>query len=154
VFVLTRAAYDAVLDHAQADAPLEACGAFIGERVEREDGDGNGRGGGGDGDEAVIRRVTAVRRVPNVADAPRVRYELDPETTLAVFDEAEATGTEVVGFYHSHPSGPSHPSGTDREQARWPDNVYVVVSLAARPPTLDAWLWTGEAFERQSLAVR
>jgi proteasome lid subunit RPN8/RPN11 len=141
VFVLTRAAYDAVLDHAAADVPLEACGAFLGERVEREDGES-------------LRRVTAVRRVPNVADAPRVRYELDPETTLAVFDEAEATGLEVLGFYHSHPSGPSHPSATDREHARWPDRVYVVASLAARPPTLDAWLWTGEAFERQNVAVR
>lgn len=141
MFVLTRAAYDAVLDHARADAPLEACGAFVGERVERENG-------------GVGRRVTAVRRVPNVADAPRLRYELDPETTLAVFDEAEATGREVVGFYHSHPSGPSHPSATDREHARWPDHVYLVVSLAARPPTLDAWLWTGETFERQTVAVR
>jgi len=141
VFVLTRAAYDDVLDHAQADAPLEACGVFLGERVEREDGE-------------CYRRVTAVRRVPNVADAPRVRYELDPEATLAVFDEAEATGLEVVGFYHSHPSGPSRPSATDREHARWPDRVYVVVSLAARPPTLDAWLWTGETFERQTVAVR
>jgi proteasome lid subunit RPN8/RPN11 len=136
VFVLTRDAYDAVLDHAQADAPLEACGVFVGER---------------DGDQ---RRVTAVRRVPNVADAPRVRYELDPETTLAVFDEAEATGMEVVGFYHSHPSGPGRPSATDREHARWPGRVYVVASLAARPPTLDAWLWTGEDFERQPVAVR
>ncbi|MDH5019413.1 desampylase [Halobacterium rubrum] len=136
MFVLTRDAYDAVLDHAQADAPLEACGVFVGER---------------DGDQ---RRVTAVRRVPNVADAPRVRYELDPETTLAVFDEAEATGMEVVGFYHSHPSGPGRPSAADREHARWPGHVYVVASLAARPPTLDAWLWTGEDFERQPVAVR
>jgi len=142
VFVLPRDAYDAVLDHARADAPLEACGAFVGERVESGDGGG------------VVRRVTAVRRVPNVADAPRVRYELDPEATLAVFDEAEASGMEVVGFYHSHPSGPSRPSATDREHARWPGRVYVVASLAARPPTLDAWLWTGEAFERQPVAVR
>jgi len=152
VFVLSRDAYDAVLDHARADAPLEACGVFVGERVESDDS-GRGRGGGGDGED-VVRRVTAVRRVPNVADAPRVRYELDPEATLAVFDEAEATGTEVVGFYHSHPSGPSRPSATDREHARWPGRVYVVASLAARPPTLDAWLWTGEDFERQAVAVR
>jgi proteasome lid subunit RPN8/RPN11 len=136
VFVLSRAAYDAVLDHAREDAPLEACGVFLGERA--------------DGD----RRVTAVRRVPNVADAPRMRYELDPETTLAAFDEAEATGRDVLGFYHSHPTGPSRPSATDREHAQWPDKVFVVASLAARPPTLDAWLWTGGDFERVDVAVR
>ncbi|MCF2164739.1 desampylase [Halobacterium sp. MBLA0001] len=136
MFVLTREGYDSVLDHAQADTPREACGVFVGER---------------DGD---LRRVTAVRRVPNVADAPRMRYELDPEATLAVFDEAAAVGREVVGFYHSHPVGPGRPSATDREHAQWPDRVYVVASLAARPPILDAWLWTGEAFERQAVAVR
>jgi proteasome lid subunit RPN8/RPN11 len=135
VLALPRAAYDAVLDHARADAPREACGVLVGQR---------------DGDE---RRVEAVRRVPNVADAPRVTYELDPEATMAVFDEAEATGREVVGFYHSHPAGPSTPSATDREQASWPDYAYVVASLAARPPTLDAWLWTGEAFEREPTTV-
>lgn len=135
MLALPRAAYDAVLDHARADAPREACGVLVGQR---------------DGDE---RRVEAVRRVPNVADAPRVTYELDPEATMAVFDEAEATGREVVGFYHSHPAGPSTPSATDREQASWPDYAYVVASLAARPPTLDAWLWTGEAFEREPTTV-
>jgi len=30
----------------------------------------------------------------------------------------------------------------------------VVASLAARPPTLDAWLWTGDAFERDDVVVR
>ncbi|MFB6072091.1 MAG: desampylase [Halobacterium sp.] len=136
MLVLSRAVYDDVLDHASADHPLEACGVLVGRR---------------DGDE---RRVEAVRRVPNVADAPRVRYELDPEATMAVFDEADATNGEVLGFYHSHPAGPSRPSATDRERATWPGYVYVVASLAARPATLDAWLWTGEAFEREAVAVR
>lgn len=108
--------------------------------VGREDGD------------AVV--ADAVRRVPNVADAPRVTYELDPEATFAVFDEAEATGRDVVGFYHSHPAGPAHMSETDREQASWPGYVYVLASLAARPPILDAWTWTGERFEREPVAVR
>ncbi|GAA0284887.1 desampylase [Halobacterium noricense] len=132
---LGRAAYDAVLDHARADAPREACGALLGRRE----------------DDRVI--AEAVRRVPNVADAPRVTYELDPEATLAVFDEAEATGREVVGFYHSHPAGPAHMSDTDREQASWPGYVYVLASLAARPPILDAWTWTGERFERADVAL-
>jgi proteasome lid subunit RPN8/RPN11 len=136
VFVLSRSAYDAVLDHASADAPREACGALLGRR----------------GDDRV--RADAVRRVPNVADAPRVTYELDPEATLAVFDEAEAAGRDVVGFYHSHPAGPAHMSGTDRERASWPGYVYVLASLAARPPILDAWTWTGERFERETVAVR
>lgn len=133
---LGRAAYDAVLDHARADAPREACGALLGYCE----------------DNRVL--VEAVRRVPNVADAPRLTYELDPETTLSVFDEAEATGREVVGFYHSHPAGPAQMSDTDREEASWPGYVYVLASLAARPALLDAWAWTGERFEREAVVLR
>lgn len=136
MLVLSRSVYDAILDHARADAPREACGALVG----REDGD------------TVV--ADTVRRVPNVADAPRVTYELDPEATLAVFDEAEATGRAVVGFYHSHPAGPAQLSETDREQASWPGYVYVLASLAARPPILDAWTWTGQAFVREDVALR
>lgn len=133
---LRRAAYDAVLDHARADEPREACGALLGRR---------------DGDRVLAE---AVRRVPNVADAPRVAYELDSEATLAVFDEAAATGREVVGFYHSHPAGPARMSDTDRAEASWPGYVYVLASLAARPPLLDAWTWTGERFEPETVALR
>lgn len=136
MLVLSRAAYDAVLDHAQAEVPREACGALVGH------------------EEGGERRVEAVRRVPNASETPRVAYELDPEATLAVFDEAEAAGREVVGFYHSHPTGPARMSARDREQAAWPDRAYVLVSLAARPPVLDAWTWTGESFEHESVAVQ
>ncbi|WP_336036284.1 desampylase [Halobacterium yunchengense] len=135
MLALSRSAYDAILDHARADAPREACGALLGAR----------------GDDRVL--AEAARRVPNVADAPRVTYELDSEATLAVFDEAEATGRDVVGFYHSHPAGPAELSDTDRERASWPGYVYVLASLAARPPTLDAWRWTGDTFEREPVTV-
>lgn len=136
MLVLARDAYDAILEHANADVPREACGVLVGED----------RGG--------ERFAEAVRRVPNVANAPRMTYELDPEATLAVFDEAEATNREVVGFYHSHPAGPAHMSPTDREDAAWPNHVYLLASLAARPPIVDAWLWTGEAFERENVVIR
>ncbi|MFB6268528.1 MAG: desampylase [Halobacterium sp.] len=135
MLVLSRSAYDAVLDHARSDAPREACGVLVG----REDGD------------AVV--ADTVRRVPNVAEAPRLRYELDPEALLAIFEEAESTGRDVVGFYHSHPAGPARMSDTDREQASWPGYVYVLASLAARPPILDAWTWTGDEFVREDVAV-
>ncbi|WP_232686314.1 desampylase [Halobacterium zhouii] len=136
MLVLTRAAYDAVLDHAQVDVPREACGVLVGREQDGE------------------RHVEEVRRVPNVSETPRVAYELDPEATLAAFDDAEAAGRDVLGFYHSHPSGPVRMSARDREQASWPGRVYVLVSLAARPPVLDAWTWTGEAFEREAVTVR
>ncbi|MFC6989411.1 desampylase [Haloplanus sp. GCM10025708] len=113
---------------AAGDPPREVCGVLVG-----DDG-----------------RVTDLRRVPNVADDPHARYELDPEATIDVVDAAEAAGESVIGFYHSHPESAAAPSDTDRERATWVGYVYAIVS--PRDDEVRAWRWTGEAFE--SLDVR
>jgi proteasome lid subunit RPN8/RPN11 len=136
--ILPAAVRDAIERHARDGAPEEVCGILVGHRGDREvDGD--------DPDE-----VTAHRAVDNVADERRTRYELDPETTLAVIEEIENGGDEVVGFYHSHPTGPLEPSSTDEAQATWPGYVYVIVVPG---DGMEAWRWTGERFEPLSLDV-
>lgn len=114
-----------LLARARAGAPEEVCGLLAGRR-----------------DPDV---VTDVRRVANVADAPRDRYELDPGEQVAAMRAVEARGDEVVGFYHSHPRGPAEPSATDERLAAWPGYVYCVVSPS--DDSVGAWRWTGEAFE-------
>lgn len=136
MLVLARDVYDVVLDHAAETSPREACGVLVGHR---------------DDENAV---ATTAHPMENVADAPHVRYEIDPEALLELLDAAEATDRDVVGFYHSHPAGPASPSDTDHREATWVDHHYVVVSLAGRPPTVDAWTWTGDTFERDTIAVR
>lgn len=124
---------EALVVHAREGAPEEVCGVL----------------GGSDGNPA---RVTRVERVPNVAARPRTRYELDPEAQFAALRTVEDDGDDVVGFYHSHPTGPAGPSPTDEARATWPDAVYCIVSLAEREPRIGAWRWTGERFA--ALAVR
>lgn len=136
MLVLARDVYEEVLAHADDDAPREACGILVGRR----------------GDDATC--ATAVHRTRNVADAPRVTYEIDPNEQHSVFETAEGGDREVVGFYHSHPAGPARMSDRDRADAAWPGYQYVLVSLAGRPPFLGAWTWTGEEFERETVAVR
>lgn len=104
-------------------------------------------------------RVREARAVGNVADDPRIRYELDPAATLAAIEAARDDGADLVGFYHSHPRGPAELSATDRAKAAWPGYVYCVVVPAADPTrapdaaatedataTIRAWRWTGETF--------
>jgi proteasome lid subunit RPN8/RPN11 len=154
---------ETLVSDASDGSPAEVCGVLL-----------------GTGRESDTVRVTDSRQVPNVADDPRRRYELDPAATAAAFEAVEGDGTdadrdrpgdtesapEVVGFYHSHPRGPPGPSATDRAQAQWPGYVYLIVSLAtaqgqasateasadAEGAEIGAWRWTGEAFE--TLAVR
>lgn len=121
----------ALFSHARdgvADGRKEVCGVLAGERGAEHD------------------RVTDARRVTNVADAPRVAYELDPEETLRTVEAIEAAGLDVVGFYHSHPESAARPSETDRAQATWTGHVYCIVSPAE--DAIRAWRWTGESFER------
>lgn len=122
-------ARDRILDHAREGAartpPVEVCGVLVGRRGPPD-------------------RVTGARRVANVADRPRSRYELDPAATVAAIDAAEAAGEAVVGFYHSHPETDAVPSATDRARATWTGYVY---AIAAPPATLRAYRLADDGFE-------
>ena len=96
-----------MLAHAREEAPRECCGLLIGTS------------------DAIERSV----RARNLADRA-TRYLIDPEDHFAAIHAARRNGREVVGAYHSHPSGPPVPSATDRAEANsGADFVYVIVSL-------------------------
>jgi len=135
MLVLSRDAYAAILEHADEDAPREACGLMAG-RIE-----------------GSVAHVASVHRTPNVAGAPRLAYEIDPETLLQTVETVEEHGLDVVGFYHSHPAGPAGPSRTDHEGTTWTGRHYLIASLARRPPTVDAWRWRGDGFEMDDVCV-
>jgi proteasome lid subunit RPN8/RPN11 len=132
---LDVAVRDDLFAHAREGAPEEVCGVLGGRRAP-------------DGTDVV----TGLRRVPNVADTPGTRYELDPSVQMDAMEEIEEAGDEVVGFYHSHPRGPTEPSATDARLATWPDYLYCIVSLPDE--SVGAWRWTGEAFERVPVSER
>ena len=155
--VLLAHVRESLHERAASGAPEEVCGVLVGRRSRPEGDDGRMGGAGGrdaDGSDADGTapddsrdrrdRVEEAIPVPNVADSPRTRYELDPAETLRVVEAAEADGDDVVGFYHSHPHGPVEPSATDREHATWTGYVYCIVS----PDALAAYRWTGDDFRR------
>ncbi|WP_332898007.1 desampylase [Haladaptatus sp. CMSO5] len=130
----TPESYDALVDHAERGVPEEICGLLEGTR------------------EGGTAQVTAIHPIENVATHRETRYTLDPETQLAVMEAIEGKGTDVVGFYHSHPAGPAQPSATDEAQATWAGYSYVIVSLSGRP-FVGSWEWTGEKFEQELVSV-
>ncbi|MFC5971104.1 desampylase [Halomarina salina] len=132
--------HESLVVHARDGAPEEVCGVL--------GGDGGSRDAADD-----PARVTRLEHVPNVAERPRTRYELDPEAQFAALQRIEDDGDDVVGFYHSHPTGPAGPSPTDEAQATWPDAVYCIVSLENGDPTVGAWRWTGERFVIQNISI-
>jgi proteasome lid subunit RPN8/RPN11 len=105
---ISQSLVDEMVAHAREDLPNECCGMV----------------GGRDGE------ATAVVRVANSAASP-LRYEMDPQEQYNALKSIEGDGGELLAIYHSHTKSAAYPSQTDVNQAvAWPDQVYVIVSLA------------------------
>ncbi len=55
-------------------------------------------------------------------------YEIAPEELFRLIREMRSIGLELLGIYHSHPTGKNRPSSRDIERAYYPDAAYFVVS--------------------------
>ena len=96
-----------VLLSESADAfPDEACGILL------------GRGN-------RIERVSPAR---NVHPTPRTHFEIDPQALVDAHRTARQGGPQVLGYYHSHPTGQAEPSATDRAMASGDGRVWAVVA--------------------------
>ena len=131
---LTRDAYDAVVRQGYRGGDREVCGVLAGDYGDEES------------------RVLDVSPVANAADTPQVRYAMDPEEQLAAIDGVEDDGLDVVGFYHTHPAGPTHPSDTDVDRATWPGYSYAICAFDGYP-FLGSWRWRGDGFEGERVVV-
>ena len=113
----------ALVEHAEAEKPNEACGLIL------------------------LRDGVAERFVPgrNAAASPyRFELEVDPEVWFL-----EDDGYELAVF-HSHPSSPPRPSRTDVENiGLWEGRPYVILSL--RTGELAAWNIAGGRIEADEL---
>ena len=120
---LTRAAFEAIRDEAARAYPHEACGALIGpSRSEVVDA------------LALRNRETA---------SPRTRFTIAPEDYLTAERIADARGSELVGFWHSHPDHAARPSATDREHA-WGGLLTLVIAVQqGEPREITAWTLPG-----------
>lgn len=86
-------------------------------------------------------QATGTIRVANAAASP-LRYEMDPQGQFNALKTIEDSGAELLGIYHSHTKSAAYPSQTDVNQAvAWPDQIYVIVSLADEAePDVKAYL--------------
>jgi proteasome lid subunit RPN8/RPN11 len=106
MLIISQAINAAVLEHACAAYPLEACGLLGGQ---------NGR-------------ALTLYPVDNVLQSP-VAFEMDPLQQVRAMVDIEAQGMELAAIYHSHPHGPARPSPTDIAHAYYPEAVHLIVSL-------------------------
>lgn len=102
-----QATYDALVEHAKRDHPVEACGMVVGPI-------------GSDRPERHIEMV-------NAAGSPTF-YEYDSTDLLQLYKEMDDRDEEPVVIYHSHSATEAYPSVTDINLAGEPGAHYVLVS--------------------------
>lgn len=98
---------DAIVGHARADHPDEACGIIAGPE-------------GSDRPERFVAMLNAER-------SPTF-YRFDAMEQLKVWREMEDAGDAPIVIYHSHTATEAYPSRTDISYAAEPDAHYVLVS--------------------------
>lgn len=102
----------AIRAQAESSYPEESAGLMLGKTVQE------------------VRIVLGVLGLENrrAGAARRTRYLIEAADLLRASEQAEASGQEVVGVFHSHPDHPARPSETDREWA-WPYYSYLITSV-------------------------
>lgn len=110
--VLPASIRDALIAHARAGYPNEACGLIVGSAPAAEGG-----------------RALRFEPARNAAASP-FRYEIAPDDLLRISLAADDADEVIWGIVHSHTHTPARPSPTDVGLAFYPDALYVLVSLA------------------------
>ncbi|MEW9854192.1 M67 family metallopeptidase [Novosphingobium sp. M1R2S20] len=74
------------------------------------------------------QRIKTVAIARNVSPEPRTRFEIDPLALFAAHKAARAGGPQVLGYFHSHPSGHPVPSATDCEHSTGDLRIWAIVA--------------------------
>ena len=131
---IPQAMIDEMVAHARADLPNECCGLI----------------GGVDSEPETLYRAR------NVFASP-FSYRVDPGDQYRIIEkEMRERGEELLAIYHSHTKSPAYPSQTDlNEAASWPEQVYLIVSLADREaPEVKAFWLKDEKIAEAELVVK
>ena len=97
-----------MLAHVSKEAPNEACGLI----------------GGSNGSSLEVFET------PNQFNSP-TRFRIPPQKQLQILNILEKRQWDLLGIYHSHPTGPSTPSATDIAEAYDTKTVNLIWSQSA-----------------------
>jgi proteasome lid subunit RPN8/RPN11 len=125
---VSSALIEQMLVQAQAAHPLEACGILLG----------------------LGTRIETIQLCTNVHPEPARHFEIDTQALFDAHRAARGGGPEVVGYWHSHPSGLPEPSAVDRAHATGDGRVWAIVGEGI----VGWWRDAPEGFEPLSYSVQ
>ena len=128
---IIRDVRERLIAHAREAAPEECCGLLLGQGA------------------AIVEAV----RARNVAASVTTRFVIDPKDHIDARRDGRARGLEVLGFYHSHPSGNPLASETDLAEASYPGSLYAIVGLRAETPVVRVFEFANGNFHERPLVT-
>ena len=116
ILQIPSAIYDAMVSHAQQHMPLEACGYLAG----------------------LPPVATSFIPMTNIDKSPE-HFTFDPKEQFAAIKQVRQSGESLLAVYHSHPETPARLSAEDVRLFNDPNIIYVIVSLSAEIPEVNAY---------------
>src|SRR4030042_2603532 len=93
--------FNQILEQAEAEAPIEACGILSGNNS----------------------RVEKIYKMTNT-DKSCDHFMMAPEEQFRAVKDIRSSGLEMLAIYHSHPLSPARPSAEDIRLSLTPGGVY------------------------------
>lgn len=110
---------DAIVAHALAESPHEACGLIAGKG----------------------EKASRLIPIKNTAAHPQSHYQMDAGELLRAYKNIESEGLDCIAVYHSHPKSEPLPSQEDIREAELntPNMTHLILSLKPPKARLQAW---------------
>lgn len=67
--------------------------------------------------------------VANVATDQAHLFAMEPKQQISAMRQMREGGEALYAIYHSHPHAPAEPSPRDRQEAAYPEALYLIISL-------------------------
>ena len=115
---ISRRDLDLIQGELEANSPYEACGVLVG-TIE--------------GETAVVEKAVPITNSNRTTQS----FELEPKEFYNAWNNAEKSGMEIVGVYHTHPSSSAVPSQWDRETMQNDMGVWLIAGADG----MKAYLW-------------
>ena len=127
---IRRSVYNSIIQHAQEDPSIEACG-YLAEK---------------DGVVETPYRLTNT-------DASKEHFSMDPKEQFETVRKIRSESQKLKAVYHSHPETPARPSEEDKKLAYDPDISYVIVSLASEKPDVKSFSIRNKIVTHQEIEI-
>ena len=127
--------YDDIVRYAKENLPEEACGLIAG--IEDEEGN------------CEIKKVYFLENT----DHSNEHFTLSPKDQMTAIKDMRENSLKPLGNWHSHPESPSRPSIEDVKLAYDKNARYLILSLMAENPVLNAFHIENGEWEKEDLRI-